>query len=70
MKLPENPWYGKICRTPYGTLWVRTGYDEDYPWSPVHTMTGGSSDEYVREKGWEVIWSPDEPAAPLLLEPD
>lgn len=64
MKLPENPGYGTICRTPYGTLWVRTGYDKDYPWSPVHTRTEGASDEYVRQQGWEVAWSPDAPTEP------
>ena len=64
MKLPENPGYGTICRTPFGTLWVRTGHDKDYPWSPVRTRTEGASDEYVRKQGWEVVWSPDEPGAP------
>lgn len=64
MKLPENPGYGTICRSPFGTLWVRTGHDEEYPWVQVHTTVERMSDEYVREKGWEVVWSPDEPAAP------
>ena len=64
MKLPENPGYGTICRGPVGTLWVRTGYDKDYPWSPVHTRTEGASDEYVRKQGWEVVWSPDAPTEP------
>lgn len=64
MKLPENPGYGTICRTPFGTLWVRTGHDTEYPWVQVHTTVERVSDEYVREQGWEVAWSPDEPAAP------
>ena len=30
----------------------------------VHTTVERVSDEYVRKQGWEVVWSPDEPAAP------
>ena len=64
MRLPENPGYGTICRTQFGTLWVRTGHDEEHPWNPVDSAGMRIDDGYVREKGWEVVWSPDEPAAP------
>ena len=68
MKLPENPGYGTICRTPFGTLWVRTGHDEEHPWVQVHTTVERVTDEYVREQGWEVVWSPDEPASEARAE--